>query len=171
MEGKTLHKSKPPPEVAAHTHWLQTLKNIYAITNSYCSKNTHDFCTKQNRLAIKNTQLASCQLAQFLSCSPWFSSCSVWERRQYSKSEGCGWRRKRGIGEWRTERKVEESRSQRNKSKQGDFFFYQMSLRPDTNGAAATCIITLRTRDGPAAPTLHSRWQRDFLHEAFKRDY
>lgn len=74
---------------------------------------------------------------------------------------------------WRTTDEEEskckqESKEQKRKNK---LIFHQMSSRPDDNGAAATCIITPRTTDCPAAQILHSRGQRESSHGAFKRDY
>lgn len=40
-------------------------------------------------------------------------------------------------------------------------FFHQMSARPDGSAAAATCVVTLKTTECPAAPTIHSLGQQE----------
>ncbi len=53
-----------------------------------------------------------------------------------------------------TSKEEEGEKKQKNK-----LIFHQMSARPDDTVTAATCVITLRTTDFPAAPTLRSRRQ------------
>lgn len=73
---------------------------------------------------------------------------------------------------WRTTDEEEGKCKQESKEqKRNKQIFHQMSSRPDDNGTAATCIITPRTTDCPAAQILHSRGQRESSHGAFEQDY
>lgn len=144
---------------------------------SYC-RNTHTHISLHQALWPKHivsctqTKLYNyppCQLAQQISCFAWFSAYSERKLKQCGKSYGCEWRRQATEG--RREEEEGKCKQESKEQKRNEQIFHQMSSRPDDNGAAATCIITPRTTDCPAAQILHSRGQRESSHGAFEQDY